>query len=471
MKKSMKYMAVTTAAAVMVMGSLSIGYADGTEYSLAGSSMPSAPTPSTPSTPSSPNTTTTTVNKGWVQVTENRETVWKYYNENGTMLKSQWFCSPSSGIWYYLDKNGTMVTGWGQDREIEGYWFDSSGAMATGWRLISLEEEQTYGPSSGSGEKGYFYFGGNGKVCQGWTRIGESWYFLNDGYADDFADYQMVYGEVTIDNEEYYFGTSTDGSMKTGLVKVISESSSGPGSKNNECYYLYRDNGMRVQEGWGRYNGVWYYVNEVGEIVVNDLLMLDSYDRMVTDIDYAATVYYMDANGVMKTGWVELGASQEVRPGVVQGKANYFFNSNGTMATGWKKDGNKWYYLATETDSSYKRGQMYSSGIAEIDNNTYFFNTNGEMAISAWKENDQIQGTSYFNEDGKMIKAAEGELRLERISSKYYVFDDKGARLQDTTIYTGENGKWTTEKSKAVLNKDMYTINRSGIASKSTYRG
>ncbi len=92
-------------------------------------------------------------------MTENRQTVWKYYNDNGALIKNQWFQSPASGIWYYFDRNGNMVTGWGNEREIEGYWFDSSGAMATGWRTIPLEEEEyTYGPSSGSTETGYFYF-------------------------------------------------------------------------------------------------------------------------------------------------------------------------------------------------------------------------------------------------------------------------------------------------------------------------
>ncbi len=61
----------------------------------------------------------------------------------------------------------------------------------------------------------------------------------------------MVYGEVDIDGEEYYFGASNDGSMKVGLVKVISESNANtPSSTKTESYYLYKDNGMRVREGW-----------------------------------------------------------------------------------------------------------------------------------------------------------------------------------------------------------------------------
>ena len=146
--------------------------------------------------------------------------------------------------------------------------------MATGWRTIPLEEEEyTYGPSSGSTQRQVTsILEVMEKFVKVGPRIGESWYFLNNGYADGFADYQMVYGEVDIDGEEYYFGASNDGSMKVGLVKVISESNANtPSSTKTESYYLYKDNGMRVREGWGRYNGVWYYISsETGEVVTED---------------------------------------------------------------------------------------------------------------------------------------------------------------------------------------------------------
>ncbi len=490
MKRSIQYMSVA-AAAVMVMGSFSIACAENEKcpncgYLLTGSTLPNGPGSTSPGTtngPSSPNSpannTTTTAKKGWVQVTENRQTVWKYYNDNGVMIKSQWFQSPSSGLWYYFDRNGNMVTGWGDEREIEGYWFDSSGAMATGWRTIPIEEEEyTYGPGSGSTETGYFYFGGDGKVCEGWTRIGESWYFLNNGYADGFVDYQMVYGEVDIDGEEYYFGASNDGSMKIGLVKVISESNANtPSSTKTESYYLYKDNGMRVREGWGRYNGVWYYIDsETGEVVTEDFVALDSYGTEADVNDENVTIYYMDANGVMKTGWVEMGESTAVRPGVTKGKVTYYFNSNGTMATGWRRDGNKWYYLMPDNkETGYEKGQMFSSGTKDIEGYTYFFNTNGEMAVSTWKTVDvgatgTTENTCYFGEDGKMYKAASDDSYLiERIGNRYYVFNNQGARLVNTEVYNVD-GKWTSNSTNAKDGCEMYTINRSGVASRKTYR-
>ena len=400
MRKTMKYMAVSAAATVMVMGTFSISYAaSGLQcpncgYVLTGNA-------NRPNTPGANNNTT---QRGWVQKTVDRETVWNYYDNNGNMIKGQWFQSPDSGIWYYFDRDGVMATGWGKEREIEGYWFDSTGAMATGWRTISLEEEDTYGPGAGTGDKGYFYFTGSGKVAEGWTRIGDSWYFLNDGYADGFVDYQMVYGEVEIDGEEYYFGNSTDGSMKTGLVKVVTETKpNSPSSKNEESYYLYKDNGMRVMEGWGKYAGVWYYIDDDGEVVIDEFLYLNDNDTMADNKDKASTIYYMDKNGVMKTGWVEVSADRAESPNQSRGKINYYFNSNGKMATGWKKDGNKWYYLSPQVDTQngFDKGQMVT-GLYQVEeeNQYYFFNTSGEMVTSSWKE---VDGNDiYLGDNGVM---------------------------------------------------------------------
>lgn len=448
MRKTTKYMTVMAAAAVMMLGSFSVSYAA----------------------------------TGWVQQTNSeKETVWCYYDNSGKMIKNSWFQSPSSGIWYFFDTEGEMVTGWGE-RAAEGYWFDETGAMATGWRQVPLEQEETYGPSVGTSEKGYFYFGTSGLVQDGWLNLDGTWYYLNDGYVDDFAEYQMVYGEVTIDGDEYYFGRSNEGDMKKGLVKVISEKNANtPSSTTQESYYLYREDGVRVLSGWGRYNGNWYYVkDETGEIAVNGFLGLDANDNEVDDLDDAENIYYMDTNGLMKTGWLELGEDKDVRPGVKKGKVCYYFLSDGTMKTEWLKDNSKWYYLMPETDdeNGYEKGQMVTGGLTEIGGSTYYFNTSGDMAMSTWKEveDGSTKQNCYFGSDGKMYKAEKDKGYLvDKIGSKYYAFDENGYRLTNTTIYYIGN-KWVKADEINSPNTDilngsaMYTINRSGIATKGTYK-
>lgn len=443
MRKTTKCMTVMTAATVMLLGSFSVSYAA----------------------------------TGWQQETVDRQTIWHYYDNSGNMLKNSWLQSPASGLWYFFDQEGVMVTGWGEGK-AEGYWFDASGAMATGWREVPLEDDDTYGPGASSGEKGYFYFGTSGMVMDGWQRINGSWYFLNNGYADDFADYQMVYGEVAIDGDEYYFGESNDGSMKYGLVKVISETNANtPSSTKTESYYLYKDNGVRVLSGWGRYNSTWYYVSDdTGEVVTDSFVALDSNDYEVEiDSPHAKSIYYMDNNGVMKTGWLQVGEDTEVRPGVTKGKVTYYFNEDGTMHTGWKKDGSKWYYLLDEADedNGYARGQMLNSGVYTIAGKTYYFNTNGDMATATWKtvEVGATDYSCYFGSDGVMYAAPDSSsYLLEKIGSKYYAFDEYGHRLENTTIYYVDN-KWQVMPAASVPDGTiMYTINRSGVASKGTYR-
>lgn len=476
MRKITKYVSVTAVSTIMVLGTLSISYAAAINcpncgYILTGSSTGNRPG----NTPGSNNPTTGTTARGWVQTNVNKETVWKYYDNNGKAIEDQWFQSPDSGLWYYFDEDGIMMTGWGYD-DTEGYWFDSTGAMATGWRLIPLDDDDTYGPGAGSGDKGYFYFTGSGMIAEGWTRIGTDWYYLNDGEADDFADYQMVYGEVEIEGDEYYFGEANDGIMKVGLVKVVSEpSSQSPSSSSDESYYLYGSNGVRVESGWGKYNGVWYYVGDEGEIVTDGFLALDRKDNEVeVDDSSAYAIYYMDKEGVMKTGWMELGEDKEVRPGVSKGKTRFYFESNGKMVTGWQKDGSKWYYLSPTATDEYAKGQMVT-GLYSIDDTnktTYYFGTNGSMETSTWQDVEDSNGNEksiYLDEDGVMVKAADNEhLAFKKVKSKWYIFDAQGYCLEEKGTLVIKSGAGYKVYNNSIESMpegtEYYEIGSSGVA-------
>lgn len=406
MKKRTKYLVTAAAAMAMLLGCASVSYASGT---------------------------TTTRKTGWEEITVDREKEWVYYKD-GKMVKSDWVCSPASGIWYYMDSNGYMITDcWGSDRNSEGYWFDASGAMATGWRTIALEDDEDagrYGPGSSSqDEKGYFYFNSSGMVCEGWLNLNGTYYYLNDGYVDGFADYQMVYGLAEIDGEEYYFGEASDGSMKRGKVKVTTEENSNtPSSSSTDHYYLFQDNGIRVTDGWGRYNGTWYYLDDEGEIVTEGFLYLDKSDDMV-DEDEADYVYYMDKNGVMKTGWLEIGEEKEVRPGEVKAKSYYYFKSSGPMWTGWLNEGGTYYYLREEAENGYSKGELVT-GLYTVDKDTYYFDKNGSMAASAWREVEDDHGEKhsiYLGTKGAMVRGtAPGSLAFQTVKGKTYFFDTDG---------------------------------------------
>lgn len=64
----------------------------------------------------------------WVQ----KGLQWIYYDENGNILRNQWFKDTSNGKWYYLQANGYMTTGF-RFINSEWYYFNTDGSMATGW--------------------------------------------------------------------------------------------------------------------------------------------------------------------------------------------------------------------------------------------------------------------------------------------------------------------------------------------------
>ena len=69
-----------------------------------------------------------------------------------------------------------------------------------------------------------------------------------------------------------------------------------------------------------------------------------------------------------------------------------------------------------------------------------------------------------------MYQASAGDYLVQKIGSRYYVFNDQGNRLTNSTIYKiGE--KWTTDPTGAEEGKTkIYTINSSGVAKEGTYK-
>ena len=94
---------------------------------------------------------------GWKLMTDG----W-YYFRNGSMIKSEFLTQ--GNITWYLDENGKMCTN--QEKLIDGAWyrFDANGYMITGW----------YGANDGS----WYYYGSNGQAGNGFTQIGNVWYYL-----------------------------------------------------------------------------------------------------------------------------------------------------------------------------------------------------------------------------------------------------------------------------------------------------
>lgn len=170
----------------------------------------------------------------WVQT----EDGWKYYDENGDILKNSWFYDKDQKVYCYLDENGFITTGWFKDKDkwyylnekgimltgwqkVDDKWYllGSDGAMLTGWYKEISEETQssttgdstTTGTSNAKKIENWYYFNPDGSMRTGWFLYGDKWYFFN-------ANGTMQVGWLIDYNSKYYL--TEDGTMATG-VKII----------------------------------------------------------------------------------------------------------------------------------------------------------------------------------------------------------------------------------------------------------
>ena len=145
--------------------------------------------------------------------------------------------------------------------------------------------------------------------------------------------------------------------------------------------------------------------------------------------------YYFDGNGIMQTGFVNLGSK------------TVYYNSDGQMQYGEQCINDSWYYLNPITGAR-------TTGFCNLPGKTVYYNTDGKMQYGeqcingSWYYLNPITGarttgfcnlpgkTVYYNTDGKMLY---GE---QKIGNCYYYFDPVFG-----TMYTG----WKTINNKTRL--------------------
>ena len=137
--------------------------------------------------------------------------------------------------------------------------------------------------------------------------------------------------------------------------------------------------------GWNLVDGVWYYLNDSGELQTGWL-------------KWNGKWYYMDQEGAMQTGWLKSGSSWYWLKGsgamasfewAKIGSSWYWFAESGKMATGWKLIDGEYYYLGSS-------GAMQKSKWV----GSYYLLSNGTMATNQWVDG----GRYYVGDDGKWIK-------------------------------------------------------------------
>ena len=151
--------------------------------------------------------------------------------------------------------------------------------------------------------------------------------------------------------------------------------------------------------------------------------------------------YYFDGNGVMQTGFVNLGSK------------TVYYNSDGQMLYGEQKINHAWYYFDTITGARI-------TGFYNLPGKTVYYGSDGQMRYgeqkinNAWYCFDTITGarvTGFYNLSGRIVYyGADGKMRYgeQKINNAWYCFDTiTGARvtgfynLSGKIYYYGIDGK------------------------------
>jgi len=190
----------------------------------------------------------------------------------------------SGNAWYLYNQNGPLV----RNAWAGNYWLGADGRMATNaW----VDGGRYYVGSNGVWVKGAQHQTTASETKQGWTKVGNAWYFYNHG---------KVVANAWIGN--YWLGA--DGRMATNRWV------------DNNRYYVGNDgawvkDAKRQEEkktGWVKESNVWYYYNTDGTLARNKW----------------AGNYWLGVDGKMATNsWVDNG--------------RYYVGSNGA----WVKDASR----------------------------------------------------------------------------------------------------------------------------------
>ena len=151
--------------------------------------------------------------------------------------------------------------------------------------------------------------------------------------------------------------------------------------------------------------------------------------------------YYFDGNGVMQTGFVNLGSK------------TVYYNSDGQMLYGEQKINNAWYCFDTITGARV-------TGFYNLSGRIVYYGADGKMRYgeqkinNAWYCFDTITGarvTGFYNLSGKIYYyGIDGKKRFgeQRINDAWYCFDTSTGKmitgfydLPGKVVYYGADGK------------------------------
>ncbi|MEJ6400122.1 glycoside hydrolase family 70 protein [Nicoliella lavandulae] len=272
---------------------------------------------------------------GFVKVGKNTN----YYSTSGYKVTNS-FVKDNHGNLYYFDNNGNMVLGKQKINQSYYFFLPNGKALTNSVFRAKNGDQYYYGANGAAYQNGYYdnpetnnnrYFNNKGVMATGRVKVnGIYQYFDTENGDQAFGEwvgkryYDADTGNedtsqfATINNNWYYF--DKNGKYVTGRVKI------------NGKYYYFGSNGIQVKGNFGISNGQkHYYSGTDGSLVTNDYITVNG------------LWYYVDQKGNIVTGLRTVNGNK------------LYFDQNGVQVKGKtiKVNGKKYF-----TDS--KSGIVYS---------------------------------------------------------------------------------------------------------------
>ena len=364
------------------------------------------------------------------------------FDSDGYLLTGGWVSvqadrsDPSKAVrltWYYADSEGVLLTdGW---HEVDGclYYFNASGAATTNG-VATVGEDRFY-VQEGVGRLG---------TTPGWFSVDVTnsngvtttyWYYAkNDG--------SLYYGGwFPVEGHTVYFDKSCRAQLNKWFkveeenILVNAEGDRlGPGWCSLELtdkegnpyknwYYIYEDM-SRADGGFREIDGSWYFFDKNG---------LNFRDRWYVDPESKAR-YYLDENGVMKSGWFSIDRTNA---------------ATGVTVTSW--------YYADES------GSCYVNGDREIDGKTYYFSASGVNLRNRFRQEGKRR--RFYGEDGALLKdqwfSTTTEITITGPATMDMELEDL-TTVKETWYYADGEGYVVTRTDQEIGGQE-YRINKSGV--------
>ena len=326
----------------------------------------------------------------------------------------------SGNAWYLYNQNGTLV----RNAWAGNYWLGADGRMATNaW----VDGGRYYVGSNGEWVKGAQHQTTASETKQGWTKVGNAWYFYNHGkvvanaWIGNYwlgADGRMA-TNAWVDGGRYYVGT--DGAWVKGAQHTTT-----------------------VKSGWVKEGYTWYYYKN-GSVVRNAW----------------AGNYWLGADGRMATNsWVDNNRYYVGNDGA--------WIKNYSNKSGWQKESGSWYY--------YKNGSL----VRNAWTGNYWLGADGRMATNSWVDNNRY----YVGADGVWIKNYSNKSGWQKESGSWYYYKNgsvvrnawagnywlgadgrmvTNSWVDNNRYYVGNNGAWVKGEDR--------TASKSENATNTSYSG